>query len=266
MNSSIWVVARKIDERLIHASGRLQKVRYPANTGGKQFDRLIPRMSVSPPRRVGREVHPDNIDITHSWAPSLFSSSAGWLVASVDSGNKYRMLQFNSVAGTGATWATYGTTRTWNSRPAITAKENSTVTGQPGFVIAGKLRSGDSNNNRIMVSMGVLAQAQIPMGSPTVETGFAPIDTSNSGVYATGGLPAMATFNNGSGGGNVLLTNLPGVGPVLPVRPNTGIQFGSSPSATGDRFFDQGTHVVVARSTSNQIYWTESNQDSQLVP
>jgi hypothetical protein len=53
--------------------------------------------------------------------------------------------------------------------------------------------------------------------------------------------------------------------PVLPVAPSTGIQFSSSPGATGDRFYDQGTHLVVARA-GTQLYWIESNSDDHLDP
>ena len=37
-------------------------------------------------------------------------------------------------------------------------------------------------------------------------------------------------------------------------------------AATADRAFDMGTHVVVARTTSIQIFFVDSNQDSSLQP
>jgi len=53
--------------------------------------------------------------------------------------------------------------------------------------------------------------------------------------------------------------------PVLPVAPSTGINFTSSPSVTEDAYYDQGTHVVIARAT-NALYLIDSNQDSKLDP
>ncbi len=52
----------------------------------------------------------------------------------------------------------------------------------------------------------------------------------------------------------------------LPVNPSAGISFASAPAGTGDRGFDMGTQVVVARTTSNQIYYHDTNNDGSLEP
>jgi hypothetical protein len=66
-------------------------------------------------------------------------------------------------------------------------------------------------------------------------------------------------------GTQIMQTGQPfGTRPVLAVRPNTGIVFASAPAATAGVAFDQGSHIVTARSTSNQLFWVESNNDAQL--
>jgi len=261
-----------------------------------------------------------------------------------------------------------------------------------GFVVAGKLKSSDSNNNKLFASPGLMAPAVLAE-NPTFQSGFAVVDSTRA--YTTGGQPGMSSFVDESGVGAVLLAflgddlrtihghvhNLPynsngwstrisgpvlpagwtavgapsvtrlpvtfqimvhahnnatggdrlyethfftngstshfsnevgspfptwtlrlnsgtiaddpwitrhpdfgttvyfrrgsqimqtgepiGSNPVLAVRPNTGIVFASAPAATGGVAFDQGTHVVTARSTSNHIFWTESNNDANLAP
>jgi len=337
----------------------------------------------------------NGVDIQHNWAPALISSDAGWVTFSVDQTNHFRMLQWHAN-GRGPAWDTYGSPRTWNSRPAAAMKDDFSA-GRAGFVIAGKARTSDSNNNKLMASTGVMGVSGGPttLGNPVPDRPFAVVDNNN--VYNTNGLPGMGSFVNGSNGAVLIVVmgddgrtiygynhNLPynsngwsgritgpalptgwkvvyaptvarlpvtyriaihahnnntgadamfwtdfysngtdqayfsneisspisawsspvNVGainddpwltfsptfgltayfrrgsqimenafpsvpttlPALPVNPSAGIQFASSPAATGDRGFDMGTQVVVARSTSNQIYYHDTNNDGILEP
>lgn len=49
--------------------------------------------------------------------------------------------------------------------------------------------------------------------------------------------------------------------PLLPVRPAEGRQFASSPAATGGIYYDQGLHVVIGRTTSNEIQLVDARAD-----
>ena len=80
-------------------------------------------------------------------------------------------------------------------------------------------------------------------------------------------------FRGGSGGTQIVETELPPptsspafTKPLLPVKPSTGIVFAGSPAATGDRGYDMGQHVVIARSESGHIYQVDSNQETSLKP
>lgn len=59
-----------------------------------------------------------------------------------------------------------------------------------------------------------------------------------------------------------------GSNPVLPVRPLEGIDFTGSPAAVANWAFESqnGTHTVVARTTSNQLYMGVSSADHLVVP
>ena len=347
----------------------------------------------------------NHIDISHRMAPALCANpTGGWLTVSVDANSKYNVLQWHSlgVNSRSPSWSVYGATRTWNSKPACAIRENFTrpqdgeVVG--GFVVAGKLKSNDSNNNKLFASPGMLAPAFPLTENPTFQSGFAVVDPRAQGPrsYTTGGLPGMSSVVDEAGAGSVLLafmdddlrtihahvhqlpyndfpkweervsgpalptgwtavgapsvTRMPvtfqimvhahnnatggdrlyethffssggvfhfsneigspfptwalrlnsgaiaddpwityhpdmgttayfrrgtqimqtgqpfGTRPVLAVRPDTGIVFASAPAATGGVAFDQGTHIVTARSTSNHIFWIESNNDAQLAP
>jgi hypothetical protein len=339
---------------------------------------------------------PENdTDITHTWGPALCSSTPGWMAVSVDNQNRFRVLQWSPL-NRGPDWGFYGSSRTWRSKPTCAMREDY-ATGRPGFVIAGKLRSNDGNNNKIMASAGAMApSAQFP-DNPTPEPGaagaFAPVSNT---TYSSGGLPALGSMLDDFGGGAVVVAfmgddartiyahnrNLPYhehgwstriTGPVLPgswrvvyaptvarhpqtfqiviharnqttgadalfqthfytngdnvahfsneigspvvawtqlasvgtidddpwitnssahgvtayfkrgtqimetslpsyagsvlaVKPINGVQFGSSPAATANTPFDMGTHVVIARTTSNQLFYVDSNQDVNLEP
>jgi hypothetical protein len=336
----------------------------------------------------------NNTDITHTWGPALCAGDPGWVTISVDSTNHYRVLQWSPL-NKGPEWGSYGSTRTWRSKPACAMKDNF-VDGRAGFVVAGKLRSNDGNNNKIMASVAVMGASGPTPDNPAPEPNGAGafLAVSNT-TYSTGGLPGMASmfeagvgavvlafmgddgrtiyahdrnlpyhgdtwsarhtgpvlpgnwrvvyaptvtrmpqtfqiviharntvtgqdalfethfytngsntahFSNGIGspalewtqlaslgtidddpwityssefgttaffkrGTAIMETSLPSfTGSVLAVKPNTGIQFASSPAATADRAFDMGTVVVVARTTSNQIFFVDSNQDVNLQP
>jgi hypothetical protein len=53
--------------------------------------------------------------------------------------------------------------------------------------------------------------------------------------------------------------------PLLAVRPAEGLQFASSPAATGGQYYDQGLHVVIGRTTSGQIHITDA-RTANLAP
>lgn len=59
-----------------------------------------------------------------------------------------------------------------------------------------------------------------------------------------------------------------GSNPILPVRPLEGINFTGAPAAVANWAFESqnGTHTVVARTTSNQLYMGVSNGDHLVVP
>jgi hypothetical protein len=79
--------------------------------------------------------------------------------------------------------------------------------------------------------------------------------------------PAHGTTVYFRRGTQIVETSLPlTANPVLAVKPMNNVSFASAPAATGDRGFDMGTHVVVARTTDNQIWFVDSNQDTSLEP
>ena len=337
----------------------------------------------------------NNIDVTHNWAPTLIAGNPGWITFTVDSTNHYRMLQWHAN-GRGPQWDFFGPSNlTWNSRLAASLANDTLA--QPTFVVAGKARSSDANNNRIMVSTGTMGASGQNPANPTQTTAFTLLDTNSAHTYATNGLPALAASHDGSGGGSMVVTYFddngttiyahhrqlpyathswtgrltgpglpsgwkvvyaptiaysfpvfhivvharnntlnqdalyetyfyfdgtnaffsnetgspvqgwknqvvvpPSVGinddpwitvssalgitayfrsgtqiketayqsPInyLPVNPSAGISFASAPAGTGDYAFDMGTQVIVARTTSNQIYFHDTNQDSNLEP
>jgi hypothetical protein len=337
----------------------------------------------------------NNVDVVHNWAPTLIAGNPGWITFTVDSTNHYRVLQWHAN-GRGPQWDFFGPSNlTWNSRLAASLA-NDTLT-QPTFVVAGKARSSDANNNRILVSTGVMGASGQNPNNPTQTTGFTLLDTNASHTYATGGLPALAARHDGSGGGAMVVTYFddngstiyahhrplpyasnswtgritgpalpsgwkvvyaptiaysfpvfhivvharnnstnqdalyetyfyssgssvffsnetgspvqgwknqvvvpPSVGinddpwitvsaalgitayfrsgtqiketayqsPInyLPVNPSAGISFASAPAGTGDYAFDMGTQVIVARTSSNQIYFHDTNNDGNLEP
>jgi hypothetical protein len=141
-------------------------------------------------------------DITHAMAPALCAGTSGWLTISVDTDSHYRTLQWGST-GRGPDWGFYGPSRTWYSKPACAMKEDYAA-GRPGFVIAGKLKSSDGNNNKIMASAGIMGPAALELSNPTSQTSFSPVD--NTRTYVTGGQPSMASWRTSSGSGVLALT------------------------------------------------------------
>jgi hypothetical protein len=144
-------------------------------------------------------------------APALCANpTGGWLTVSVDASSKYNVLQWHALGSTGRSpsWSVYGSTRTWNSKPACANRENFTrpqdgeVVG--GFVLAGKLKSTDPNtNNKLFASPGMLAPASTMAENPTFQSGFAVVDNTRS--YTTGGLPGMSSAVDEAGAGSIVL-------------------------------------------------------------
>ncbi|MFO7177956.1 MAG: hypothetical protein DIU78_004565 [Pseudomonadota bacterium] len=349
----------------------------------------------------------NNQDISHRMAPALCASdTGGWLTVSIDTTNRYHVLQWLSVGSQprSPSWAVYGQYRTWHSKPACAMREKIEIDDDVwvgGFVIAGKLRSNDADNNKIFASPGRMALVTSVglTDNPVYEQAFQAV---SNDVYTTGGHPAMSSYfdelDGPEGSGAVVLTfmgddlrtiyahtrklpytdpesvwsprikgptlpsgwevvgaptitRLPmtfhivvharkgplsllfethffvhggiighfssgigspeskwkvvpilgtidgepwltyessnvgetvyfrrgteivhtsgfplGVNPVAAVRPDTGIAFDSAPAATAGLAFDQGTHIVIGRTTSNRLYWIESNSSTWVGP
>jgi hypothetical protein len=146
----------------------------------------------------------NNVDVTHNWAPTLIAGNPGWITFTVDSTNHYRMLQWHAN-GRGPQWDYFGpSTLTWNSRLAASLANDTLA--QPTFVVAGKARSTDANNNRILTSTGTMGVSGLNPGNPIQTTAFTLLDTNASHTYVTGGLPALASRRDGSGGGSMVVT------------------------------------------------------------
>ena len=99
---------------------------------------------------------------------------------------------------------------------------------------------------------------QLPsMGTIDGDPALTYSDTHGLTVYFRRGTQIMQT------GGFPLVSN-----PVLAVKPNEGIQFASSPAAIANWAFESqnGTHTVIARTTSNQLYDGTTMVDELVVP
>ena len=142
------------------------------------------------------------VDPVHTSSPALCSGSSGWVAISVDNTNHYRAYQF-AANNQGQDWITYGTSRTFSSKPACAAREAYSDT-RSGFLVAGRLSSNDANNKKIMVSPGIMGALGGPNVhvNPTFESGFVPVDNH---TYSVGGLPAMGSYVADDGSGVVLL-------------------------------------------------------------
>jgi hypothetical protein len=168
-----------------------------------------------PWRTPWHQLLPDNnIDISHRMAPALCANpTGGWLTVSVDATSKYNVLQWHSLGlkSRSPSWSVYGSTRTWNSKPACANRENINrpQDGQEvgGFVIAGKLKSSDPNtNNKLFASPGFLSPASSMAENPTFQSGFAIVDPQvPPRSYSTGGLPGMSSAVDEAGAGSVVL-------------------------------------------------------------
>jgi hypothetical protein len=148
----------------------------------------------------------NGVDISHRMAPALCANpNGGWLTVSVDPNNQYNVLQWHSAGvGRGPSWSVYGASRAWNSKPACAIREDVGTAGGDvgGFVVGGKLRSTDGNNNKLFASPGRMGPGSLS-SNPTFTSGFALVDP-DARSYTTGGLPGMASVLDGGTGAVVM--------------------------------------------------------------
>lgn len=151
-----------------------------ANCPWRYWDHLLPSSGV---------------DITHGLAPAMCAGVSGFLTVSVDTGGRYRTLQWHA-GGHAPSWSLYGN-RTFSSKPACALRENVTAT-RAGFVLAGK-----ATDNKIYTSAGTMAAATSSQQNVTANEMWTSVSDEE---YPAGGSPALGFTLGGFGGDGVVLT------------------------------------------------------------
>ncbi len=151
-----------------------------ANCPWRYWDRLLPS---------------GGADITHALAPAMCAGGAGFLTISVDTGGRYRTLQWHA-GGHAPSWSLYGT-KAFSSKPACALRENVTAS-RPGFVLAGK-----ATDNKIYTSAGTMATATTSQQNVTANEMWTAVSDTE---YPSGGSPALGFTSGGFGGDGLVLT------------------------------------------------------------